>query len=270
MTETRSDPDEVALIEENLWSLWAQFGRGPGGCVHESATSLWFESAIPVPPYNMVVRFRGDHTADAEIDNIFARFRERGVRFIWMIHPTAQPTDLRDRLRARGFDEVEELTGMVADLSSLPDAELPAGIDIHEVTPGHELAMYSEFVAGRWNVPADAIEHLQMIFQIVQLGVPGSPNRAWMAFKDGVALSKVVLHETPGVIGVYGAATKPEARGLGLARAVCLRALSEARARGHDRAVLHSTPMALGLYRALGFRPVAPFGVFTTPNSFYA
>jgi ribosomal protein S18 acetylase RimI-like enzyme len=65
-------------------------------------------------------------------------------------------------------------------------------------------------------------------------------------------------------------ATKPEARGLGLARLVCLTALQAARERGHRVGVLHATPMAVSLYRALGFGEVAPFRLFAPPNSFHA
>src|SRR5690606_20888279 len=107
------------------------FGRGPGGCVHESAEALWFETPIPVPPYNMVARFNGGDDADAAIDAIFDHFRERAVPFIWLVHPTASPSDLRERLRRRGFDEVEVLMGMAMDLSSLPEpGPIPEGIEI--------------------------------------------------------------------------------------------------------------------------------------------
>jgi ribosomal protein S18 acetylase RimI-like enzyme len=71
------------------------------------------------------------------------------------------------------------------------------------------------------------------------------------------------------ISNMSGVATKPEARGLGFGRLICLTALSAARARGRNLAVLHSTPMAVSLYRAMGFRDAAPFCLYAIPDSFH-
>jgi GNAT superfamily N-acetyltransferase len=273
MSPLVSSPRAHAALEENLWSMWSQFGRGPGCALHEDEGLTWFETPIPVPPYNMVVRFqRGDAAADAAIDAVFAHFAKRRVPFLWLIHPTAGPTDLASRLKARGFDEVEPITGMAADLRNLPALPaLPPGVEIHDVTPEHDFVPFMEFVADRWQVPDEARAVLDTIGAIVcRMGIPGSPNRAWLAMKDGVPLAKAFTHDTPGAVGLYGMATKPEARGLGLGRLICIKALAEARARGHDLAVLHATPMAVSLYEHVGFRNIAPLHLYAAPNSFYA
>jgi len=258
-------------LEENLWRMWSQFARGAGCTLHEGEDVLWFETPIPVPPYNMVVRFQRTSDVDAEVDAIFAHFHRRNVPFLWLVHPSALPANLSDFLRRRGFDEVEAITGMAADLTRLPDAAtLPDGVEIHDVTPDHDLAPFAEFVASRWHVPESARMHLQSIVDMARIGMPGSPNRAWLAIKDGAALAKVFIHDGAGEVGVYGMATKPEARGLGLARTLCLHTLHDARGRGHALAVLHSTPMAVSLYRSLGFEDIAPFRLYAAPNSFYA
>jgi GNAT superfamily N-acetyltransferase len=263
--------DAHAALEENLWSMWSQFGRGPGCTLHERDGALWFETPIPVPPYNMVIRFRGEANADATIDSIFARFAERGVPFLWLVHPSAGPADLPARLRARGFDEVELITGMAADLDDLtPPAPPPPGVGLHEVKPEHALAPFTEFVANRWQVPRSARAHLQAIADTVRIGVAGSPNRAWLAAKDGVGLAKVFTHDAGGAVGLYGVATREDARGMGLARLVCAKALAEGRSRGHRLAVLHSTPMAVSLYGGMGFRELAPFRLYAAPRSFHA
>ena len=72
-----------------------------------------------------------------------------------------------------------------------------------------------------------------------------------------------------GVAGIYGVATKPEARGLGLARILTLQALREARLGGYDRGVLHSTPMARSLYEKIGFRTYSRFRIFAPPQTFH-
>ncbi len=272
MSTLVSSPRAHAALESNLWSMWAQFGRAPGCTLHQSDGALWFETPIRVPPYNMVVRFQGQADANAAIDAIFAHFRARGVPFLWLVHPSATPADLTVRLKVRGFEEVEPIAGMAADLNDLPPLpDAPAGVEIHDVTPEQDFAPFMEFVASRWQVPQDARAHLQAIARATfRIGVPGSLNRAWLAVKDGVALAKAVTHDGGGAVGLYGMATKPEARGLGLGRLLCIKALSSARERGHDLAILHATPMAVSLYKGVGFRDLAPMHLYAAPHSFYA
>jgi len=64
-------------------------------------------------------------------------------------------------------------------------------------------------------------------------------------------------------------ATKPEARGLGLGRAICLQALQETDAGRGLSGVLHSSPMAVSLYEKMGFETICDFKVFATAGSFH-
>ncbi len=118
-----------------------------------------------------------------------------------------------------------------------------------------------ELVAWRWNAPPDAIPRLSEIFRSV-FGQPGSPTRGWLALMDGVPVAKAFTHVRDGVVGLYGVATKPEVRGGGLGRCLCLTALHESAGPDTRLMVLHSTPMAVSLYRKMGFEEVAPFRVF--------
>lgn len=102
-----------------------------------------------------------------------------------------------------------------------------------------------------------------------RFGEPGSPTRGWVARRDGIVASKVTLHIDAGVAGIYGVATRTEARGLGLARLLTIRALEAALATGAEIAVLHSTPMAVGLYRALGFEKVTELSLYSTPDTLH-
>lgn len=258
-------------LEENLWSMWGQFGRAPGCMLHRDDGLLWFETPVPVLPYNMVVRCQVSADPDRAIDTVFEHFRRRGVPFLWFLHPTAAPADLDPRLAARGFAVLEEIAGMAADLDELPAAcELAPGVQIHEVAASDALVPFIELVAARWSVPDDARPRLRQIADSFRIGSPGSPNRAWLAVRDGVPLAKVFTHDGAGVVGLYGMATDAASRGLGLGRTLCITALAAARNRGHRTAVLHSTPMAKALYRRLGFHEVAPFRLYGAPQSFYA
>jgi GNAT superfamily N-acetyltransferase len=253
---------QVAL-EDNLWSMCAQFGRGPGCTLHDENGVLWLNTPIPVPLWNIVLRCCADTDADRAIDRVFAHFRARATPFVWLVHPSARPADLKARLERRGFAEVEPVVGMVMELKApLLVPKPPPGVEVHSVTPASDLPSYVEFVTAGWPVPAAARAHLRLIAETFRIGAAGSPNRAWIATAGGVAVAKVFAHDSAGVVGLYGVTTRPASQGLGLGRLLCTTALADAQRRGHTLAVSHSTPTAAPLYRNIGFREVAAFSIF--------
>lgn len=145
---------------------------------------------------------------------------------------------------------------------------LPAST-VGEATDAGELRDALDLVAWRWNIPPDAAARLPAVTRAFDLGVPGSRQRVWLAWRDGVPVAKVALYVGAGSAGLYGVATRPEARGRGLARTLTLAAFAAARDAGLRLGVLHATPMARRLYERLGFRSHALFGIFAAPRSLH-
>ena len=80
----------------------------------------------------------------------------------------------------------------------------------------------------------------------------------------GIPVSKALLNLDASAAGIHGVATKPEARGMGLARHLTLQALHTGRDAGYRMGMLHSSAMARSLYEAIGFRQVSEFYVFVS------
>jgi GNAT superfamily N-acetyltransferase len=260
----------IGALEENFWALWSRFGRSDGCHLHDEPDALWYETPIPTLPYNAVLRFSATQGVDQSIDRIFGRFRGRKVPFIWIVHPSAKPLDLESRLRTRGFEEAEVVDGMWVDLAQLPaQAEGPAGIEIRQVMSSSDVDALLDLVTWRWNVPADAQRALRTISGAFEFGATGSAVRSWVAWKGDTPVAKALLNVAAGSVGLYAVATKPDARGLGLARTLAIRAFDAARRDGYRLGILHSTSMARSLYTKLGFRSVAPFKIFAPPQSFH-
>lgn len=266
-----SEPEEVAVtgLEENLWDMWAAFGRGEGCILVDTPQVLRFETPIVHAPYNAVMRSRLVGDVDAQIDEVIAAYAARGVPLMWVLHPTAAPSDLDARLEASGLVESDVCPGMVAPIERLPAPEPPPrGVQIEQLGPAAR-GDFVELVAWRYSLPDEATGPLLSIMAARGFGEPDCPTKAWVARIDGRVMSKVVLHLAAGVAGLYGVATRAEARGLGLARSLTTIAFDEARRLGYETAVLHSTPMAVGLYAGLGFRHVADFRLFATPGTLH-
>jgi len=270
MTATATDSAIVRALEENLQALWSRFGRGEGCALHDEGGALWFDTPLPTLPYNAVIRFAVDDAPERRVDALFEHYRRRGVPFLWIVHPTARPSNLGELLRRRGFEEAEICPGMALDLDALaPREPAPEGIEIAEAVDPRDASDALDLIAWRWEVPSRLAPDLAAATRAFELATPGSAVRPWLARRDGVPVAKAVLHLAAGVAGIYGVVTRPEARGLGLARQLTIAALHAARETGCRRAVLHSTPMARSLYERLGFRAHATFRVFAPPRTLH-
>ena len=259
-----SSEEVIHQIELNLWETWANFGRGPGCTLHDYGDVLWFETPIPVLPYNTVLRFQVEQDVDKRIDQLIQHFNDRNVPLLWILHPSSVPIDLPDRLKARGLQEIEIAPGMARSLENLPAARpIPKGVEIREAMQDHDLMELYGLAAWRWGVPEEYRPQLRKMIEEFQIGERTSKTRFWLAWKDGVPISKIGLYNGSGSAGIYGVATRPEARGLGIASILMVEAMKAARQMGHKLAVLDSSPLAENLYKRLGFITVAPLHLFS-------
>lgn len=267
-TKSTAMSPEVRGLEENAWSMWSVFGRGRDSHLIDTEECLAYETPVDEVPYNAVFRFRvSGPEADARIGQLLAPYRRRGVAVMWVHHPTSQPLDLRERLAAHGLAEAEVATGMTRTLDDLPPVpEAAPGVEVFE---GSEegISDWMRLVSYRYHLPDTTSDYLTSVYQVAIRGsFPGRSTHWWGARRDGLALSKVVLHLGAGVAGIYGVATRDEGRGLGLATLLTLTALRAARAQGFGMAVLHATPMAVRLYERMGFTRAADFPLWSEPG----
>jgi hypothetical protein len=150
----------VHELEENLWEMWSVFGRGPGCSLHKQDNLIWFETPIPIIPYNGVLRFDVQDNVDQTIGRIVEHFQQREVPFMWILHPSSSPSDLRDRLQRSGLSDVEPILGMARSLDDLPEwPPLPDDIEIRKVAGARDVDAFYHFATWRWHVPEQYQEH---------------------------------------------------------------------------------------------------------------
>lgn len=262
--------DELSLrstflceLEENLWEVWSTWGCGPGCSLHEEEDLIWFETPIPIIPYNGVLKFQLQTDADRVINEIMEHFRDRKAQFMWVYHPSSEPGDLQERLLKHGMKDVEPIPGMARTLEDLEEiTPVPDDIEVRKVGSEKDASAFYQFAAWRWDVPEQHQSQYESIVKCFRFGEPNTNAHLWQAWREGKPVAKAGMYLSPNSAGIYAVATRPEARRLGLARALTLTALHEARSRGYRVAVLHSTPMAEGLYQSIGFDTIAEFRLF--------
>ncbi len=260
-------PSIVDEIERNLWETWSVYGRGKGCALHDEDDALWFETPLPIIPYNGVLRFQVRDKAQSKINAIVEHFTNRKVAFMWIVHPSSLPLDLPAQLKDHGLKDVEPIYGMARSLSNLPEVPpLPGDIEVRKVAGERDAGAFYQFAAWRWNIPE---EHKQLYASIVsqfRVGRPDSKTHMWQAWRGDQPIAKAGMHLGSGSAGIYAVVTKPEARRLGLARILTLTALHMAWDSGYRLAVLHSTPVAQTLYQSLGFSTLAEFRLYASED----
>ena len=251
-----STPAIIAAIEANFAEEMAAFGRHlPGAELHEEAEMRWFYTGLSTSGFNGVLHthITGDDI-DAKIDNVIAYFSTRLVPFSWAIGPTTLPINLAHYLKARGFTHIHDGTGMAADLQTLPEAiATPANFRVAEVSDIDMLQTYSTTSMKGFS----STEEYMRIYSDTYRAIGFAENSPWHHYigwlnDEPVGVSSLLLHA--GVAGIYGVATVPEARRLGIGSAMTLAPLREARRRGYRVGVLSPSEMGLSVYKRLGFR----------------
>jgi ribosomal protein S18 acetylase RimI-like enzyme len=256
--------DVVTEIEEAFVAHWSLFGRWKRGELHDENGVLWFETPIRHLPYNAVIRARIDRDADTVVAAVLKRFRARGVEFFWLVHPSARPGDLDQRLAAQGLQAVENATGMSLELVDSNGDDPPPGVEYREVRDDADLDAFHTLTTVYWEIPQD---EAPVVAEFQREWHPGRvPGHRYLALVDGVAVAKgyLSLAGPPGVAAIYAMTTLPEARGRGIASGLTATLIRRAKESGCRRVVLHSSDMAVGVYRRAGFVERCRFTVFAT------
>jgi hypothetical protein len=182
-----------------------------------------------------------------------------GAQCVWWIGPSAQPTDIAERLRALGLREPPDRVAQLRAVALTEEpADLPAGIDVRPIE------RYEDFVAARgvqwaaFDVPEDrrsaSRERMRQDFEeSVRVQVPVG----FLATLDGEpAATAMAVPSDRGVFLIAGA-TARWARGRGLYRALVRARWNYAAARGTPALITHANPeTSYPILKRLGFEDV--------------
>lgn len=257
--EDFSAPSLVKAIEDNQFEYLMDLERSPRVTIYEGPELTWFLTGVPFPGFNRIVRARFEaDDIDAKIEAALAPFRSRGLPMLWHIGPSTQPSNLRERLLARGLRRTAEEPGMATDLSRLETNQpLPPGLRIERVQDTERLEIWGQ-ITGR---AFDFSGELGDAFFKIEASLAEYPaRRLYLGSVEGEPVATALLFLGAGAAGIYGVGTIPEARRQGIGRAMTVVPLLEARDMGYRIGVLHASPMGEGIYRRLGFQEYCKLG----------
>ncbi|MCC6627856.1 MAG: hypothetical protein IT340_10690 [Chloroflexi bacterium] len=267
-----SEPDLAHTVEDNLYALFRAMARLSGSELVEDAAGSRHLAPPTNPMYKGVWRTRlRESDADQAIDETIAWFRERQAPFFfWWTGPDTTPTDLGQRLVARGLLSMEAqmdqlaagirstalgAPGMVADLTDMQESALttvPDGLTITDVADDLDLADFIAVLVAGYAIPAPLADGWAQAARAFGLG--RTPWRMILGRLHGRPVATTMLFNGGGVASVYGVATVPDARGQGIGGAITLAPLLQARDAGYRYAALFASDEGVGAYRRIGFR----------------
>jgi putative acetyltransferase len=136
---------------------------------------------------------------------------------------------------------------------------------IELVSDERSIAAARALIREHFDAHSEAHTPAQINSVIERLPAPYVPpdGGLWIAWHDGDAAGCVALQPlSPGMCEMKRMYVRPLSRGKGIARALGLHVIDEARARGYERlrlGTLTTMQPAQNLYASLGFRPIEPY-----------
>lgn len=248
----------IEALEANLAEEMACFGRGlPGGEIYEDDELTWFFTGQRSLNGVLHTRLATDEPAyvQRKITETQNHFRERGVGMGWSVGKTTFPANLDSYLEVQGFTyEGVETVGMAVDIAAVKaEPRWPEGLAIAEIQNQETLKLLRLLEMKGFGATVEAAQNYYDVYVAVGFG-PGRVWRHYLGWLNGEAVSMASLLFHAGVAGIYGIATRPEARQKGVGTAMTLHAINEARAQGYCIAILTPTEMSEHIYREMGFR----------------
>jgi ribosomal protein S18 acetylase RimI-like enzyme len=272
---THSGADEPTLarkVDEHLLFLANYYGRVPGARLYDDPDLVRLLTPdFPGMAFNAI--YHADFSpreAETRITTAINYYKSRVwlVDWGWWITPATRPTDLGQRLKARGFSRLAEFPAMILDLRDL-EASAPdvPGLTIERVTDDATLVEWMQpSIIG--NDLTDEWGELYLEHHRQAGYGDGSPMQHFLARVDdvpvgGVSLLVDLAAETA---GIHSLVTDPDHRGQGIATALTLHALEEGAAQGCRYSVLWATHDSYSLYERLGFQEVSVLEFYVYRN----
>jgi ribosomal protein S18 acetylase RimI-like enzyme len=228
-----------------LLASWDEYARGSAGARLLASSGFW-AAIFPSEPergvYNNVLLRRGLDEPERRraIEELRSAYAEAGIdRYAAWAHESDGA--LRAGLAEGGY-RLEETTRVMA--MSLDDPELPVSeVDVEKFDwPRYLAYLRSEGMPSRLLAGVDP-----EAFHVLGIRVAG---------RD---VSAAIAYDHDGDCGIFNMGTLEPYRRRGLATALLGRHLLEAAERDCSTASLQATPIAEGVYRAVGFRDLGRF-----------
>ncbi len=247
-------------VETNLVEFAEFRGRSRYMIHHDDGDLCWNECILQPGYANQVIRARlTQDNAKSRINQITDYFAKRGLPFSWTAGPPSSPYNIEEILKSSGFSRRTETPGMTFDLpDGFPPPDTNPLLRIERIMETSTLSECFNMAARGFDIPLNYFRFNVSLF--AELGTTyRSPWRYYACYNNGVPVAMCSVFLGRDTAGIYGLTTLSEHRRSGIGTFMTQRVINEACEAGRFRIVLRSTPMAVNIYRRLGFKACGAF-----------
>jgi GNAT superfamily N-acetyltransferase len=193
---------------------------------------------------------------DAVIEQEIVFFRDRNQSFVWRTFDHDLPTDLSERLVAKGFALTGTSTVMVGDASALAGTSaLPEGLDMLQVVDERGIDL---FIHTNESVFGHEHEGLRASLRARLDNAPWEMESLIVMHGDQpVSAGRIEFLPERDFAFLWGGGTQPEWRGKGLYTALVQHRAVIARERGYTYLAIFASSQSQPILSKLGFVPIS-------------
>ena len=209
---------------------------------------------IPMPEHGSACRLRFGPLVEGPVRLVREWFAARGrQRFVWLVGPSATPTDLEHRLVDLGAEPNPGGSDYMAMVLDHEPPSSPADIELRRVKTFADYAATWEVMFEGFDMPDEERDAIRATFRERWAATADDPGRwSYLALVQGVPVAACSVRRTMhGPLWLAGGATLPSFRGRGIYRALV-------RARWDDAVELGAGALVVLANVETSSRPRAP------------
>jgi predicted N-acetyltransferase YhbS len=258
---TITDHELRQLFDSYLWVFDIREWIPPNTAGKQSVRVLRAGSGDQHPGSNFVIGFMSNpEDADAQIAEIIAFHRERGIGFQWTVSPFDRPSDLAQRLEHQGMLLAGDNLTMAR--VGLDDLDMPTNPDvIIELLDGSDdqaiEAAFQVFGESFHFTGEQFDERRAGFFERIKDSTYREQETNYLARINGTPVGAAAIRYEGGLALLGGAATAPSYRSRKVYSTLLRRRLEDARARGYQVAAIYAGPMSRRVVSRYGFKEYA-------------
>ncbi len=246
-------------IQANMIAYMRLFGDLPGIRISDTE-SFWIVSNKPAPG-NFVLRTQWPTECVEKRINVLLEQIGRYIDFIdWLVFPGDQPSDLGQRLEARGMPGGPGGNWLWTNLKSLHASAMPDNFHVEQV---HDDQMMAEWVHVS---EAGFGTELSCFYEAYARHGYGSDALSlhYIGYLDDTPVTSGTVLDAGGCAAIYDVSTPPAFRGQGYGSALMHALMQAIHNRGYADTWIWSSNVAKSVYHKLGYVD-ADFGLREHP-----